>query len=71
MLDHEGKVALTPHPKSFGNKTENPYIQTDFSESQIEMITPSFDSIEETYRFMEAPGYCVIRARWGILVAKQ
>lgn len=53
-VDHEGKLALTPHPKSFGTKTENPYIQTDFSESQIEMITPSFDSIEETYRFMEA-----------------
>ncbi|WP_268625189.1 bifunctional glutamate--cysteine ligase GshA/glutathione synthetase GshB [Paenibacillus alvei] len=53
-VDHEGKLALTPHPKSFGSKTENPYIQTDFSESQIEMITPSFDSIEETYGFMEA-----------------
>ncbi|WP_289355595.1 bifunctional glutamate--cysteine ligase GshA/glutathione synthetase GshB [Paenibacillus sp. S-12] len=53
-VDHEGKLALTPHPKTFGSKTENPYIQTDFSESQIEMITPSFDSIEETYRFMEA-----------------
>lgn len=53
-VDHEGKLALTPHPKAFGSKTENPYIQTDFSESQIEMITPSVDSIEETYRFMEA-----------------
>ncbi|WP_446671333.1 hypothetical protein [Paenibacillus wuxiensis] len=29
-------------------------MQTDFSESQIDMITPSFDPIEETYRFMEA-----------------
>ncbi|TQR46416.1 bifunctional glutamate--cysteine ligase GshA/glutathione synthetase GshB [Paenibacillus popilliae] len=53
-VDHEGKLSLTPHPKAFGSKTENPYIQTDFSESQIEMITPSFDSIDETYRFMEA-----------------
>ncbi|MFD0960473.1 bifunctional glutamate--cysteine ligase GshA/glutathione synthetase GshB [Paenibacillus chungangensis] len=53
-VDHEGKLALTPHPEAFGSKTENPYIQTDFSESQIEMITPSFGSIEETYRFMEA-----------------
>lgn len=26
-VDHEGKLALTPHPKSFGTKTENPYIQ--------------------------------------------
>lgn len=53
-VDQEGKLALTPHPKAFGSKTENPYIQTDFSESQIEMITPSFDSIDETYQFMEA-----------------
>lgn len=53
-VDPDGRLALTPHPKAFGNKMENPYIQTDFSESQIEMITPSFDSIEETYSFMEA-----------------
>ncbi|MBT2764625.1 bifunctional glutamate--cysteine ligase GshA/glutathione synthetase GshB [Paenibacillus sp. ISL-20] len=53
-VDQDGKLALTPHPKAFGSKTENPYIQTDFSESQIEMITPAFESIEETYHFMEA-----------------
>ncbi|MBT2765880.1 bifunctional glutamate--cysteine ligase GshA/glutathione synthetase GshB [Paenibacillus sp. ISL-20] len=53
-VDQDGKLALTPHPKAFGSKTENPYIQTDFSESQIEMITPTFESIEETYDFMEA-----------------
>lgn len=53
-VDDKGKLALTPHPKAFGSKTDNPYIQTDFSESQIEMITPTFDSIEETYSFMEA-----------------
>ncbi|MBY3622919.1 bifunctional glutamate--cysteine ligase GshA/glutathione synthetase GshB [Acinetobacter sp. CUI P1] len=53
-VDPEGRLALTPHPKAFGNKLENPYIQTDFSESQVEMVTPSFDSIEETYNFLEA-----------------
>ncbi|WP_339317512.1 bifunctional glutamate--cysteine ligase GshA/glutathione synthetase GshB [Paenibacillus sp. FSL R10-2734] len=53
-VDPEGRLALTSHPKAFGKKTENPYIQTDFSESQVEMITPSFDSIDETYSFMEA-----------------
>ncbi|WP_232699137.1 bifunctional glutamate--cysteine ligase GshA/glutathione synthetase GshB [Brevibacillus daliensis] len=53
-VDKEGKLALTPHPKAFGSKTENPYIQTDFSESQIEMITPTFDSLDEAYCFMEA-----------------
>ncbi|WP_199794830.1 bifunctional glutamate--cysteine ligase GshA/glutathione synthetase GshB [Paenibacillus faecalis] len=53
-VDLDGKLALTPHPEAFGSKTENPYIQTDFSESQIELITPPFRSIEETYHFMEA-----------------
>lgn len=52
-VDKEGKLALTPHPKAFGSKKENPYIKTDFSESQIEMITPALDSIEETFHFLE------------------
>ena len=52
-VDSEGKLAMTPHPKAFGKKTENPYITTDFSESQIEMITPVSDSIEETYHYLE------------------
>ena len=51
-VDRNGKLALTPHPKSFGKKIENRYIKTDFSESQIEMITPVFDSIEKTYNFL-------------------
>lgn len=53
-VDREGKLALTPHPKAFGSKMENPYIQTDFSESQVEMITPVFPDPEETCRFLEA-----------------
>jgi len=53
-VDQEGNLALTPHPRVFGNKKENPYIKTDFSESQIEMITPTFNTIEEAYSFLEA-----------------
>ncbi|WP_379152366.1 bifunctional glutamate--cysteine ligase GshA/glutathione synthetase GshB [Paenibacillus sp. sgz5001063] len=53
-VDKHGNLALTPHPKAFGSKTDNPYIQTDFSESQVEMITPAFHSVEETYLFLEA-----------------
>ncbi|WP_379127419.1 bifunctional glutamate--cysteine ligase GshA/glutathione synthetase GshB [Paenibacillus sp. sgz500958] len=52
-VDKEGNLALTPHPKAFGNKKENPFIKTDFSESQVEMITPVFNSIEESYQFLE------------------
>ncbi|WP_071459572.1 bifunctional glutamate--cysteine ligase GshA/glutathione synthetase GshB [Bacillus massilinigeriensis] len=52
-VDQNGKLALTPHPKAFGSKTEHPYIKTDFSESQVEMITPPLDTIDEAYHFLE------------------
>lgn len=51
--DLTGNLALTDFPKVFGNKIDNPYITVDFSESQIEMITPAFDNIEKTYNFLK------------------
>lgn len=53
-VDKDGNLALTPHPAIFGNKLDHPYIKTDFSESQIEMITPTLNSTEEAYHFLEA-----------------
>lgn len=50
--DQNGKLALTSHPQAFGEKMRNPYITTDFSESQVELITPSFDTTRETYDFL-------------------
>lgn len=47
-----GKLALTPHPEVFGEKLRNPYITTDFSESQLELITPAMDTLEQTYDFL-------------------
>jgi glutamate--cysteine ligase len=52
-VDEAGKLALTPHPKVFGDKLKNPYITTDFSESQVEMVTPACRSIPEVYNFLE------------------
>lgn len=49
-----GELALTRHPKEFGDKRLNPYITTDFAESQIEMVTPPCDTIDEVYNFMGA-----------------
>ena len=40
-VTHDGKLSLRPHPSIFGNKLTNPYITTDFSESQVEIITPT------------------------------
>ena len=52
-VDSEGKLALTPHPPGLGNKSEHPYITTDFSESQLEMISPPLDSIDEAHGFIK------------------
>ena len=51
-VDEEARLALTPHPDELGHKLKNPYITTDFSESQVEMITPVCSSIEEAYDFL-------------------
>ena len=45
----DGELSLTPHPEVFGDKLTNPLITTDFSESQIEIITPTFDTIDEAF----------------------
>lgn len=43
----DGKLALTDHPDGFGSRTSHPYVQTDFSESQLELVTPAVYSKEE------------------------
>ena len=48
-VNGEGELSLTPHPEIFGDKFTNPLITTDFSESQIEIITPAFDTIDEAF----------------------
>lgn len=50
----DGKLALTAHPEIFGDKMKNPYITTDFSESQVELITPNLKTSKETYDFLNA-----------------
>lgn len=49
-----GELSTKPHPSIFGGKKENPYITTDFSESQVEVITPVFGSAEETVEFLDS-----------------
>lgn len=52
--DLQGNLAQTSHPKIFGEKSEHPYITTDFAESQIEMVTPVFSTPKQALDFMEA-----------------
>lgn len=51
-VDDKGVLSFKPHPQGLGDKFENPYITTDFSESQIEVITPPLQSAEEGFIFL-------------------
>lgn len=53
-VDIQGNLSKNKHPKVFGNKIRNPYITTDFSESQLELITPVFNTSKEVYDFINA-----------------
>ena len=40
-------LALTPHPRALGSALTHPHITTDFSESQIELVTGAFTRVED------------------------
>jgi len=53
-VNDKGELSQKNHPSVFGDKVDNVYITTDFAESQIEVITPPFKNVEETYNFTNA-----------------
>lgn len=53
-VTEEGQLVTTNHPKSLGNRKYHPYIQTDFAETQVELITPVCQSIPELFRYLAA-----------------
>ncbi|MGL4867694.1 MAG: hypothetical protein ACRC4S_03425 [Cetobacterium sp.] len=52
-VKENGELALTPHPEVFKDKLNHPFVTVDFSESQLEMITPPEKSVEEAYNFLK------------------
>jgi glutamate--cysteine ligase len=46
-----GDLSYSAHPQAFGDKQLNPFITTDFSESQLEVITPVFSTVKEAFDF--------------------
>ncbi|MGE0348976.1 glutamate--cysteine ligase [Hydrogenophaga sp.] len=42
----DGRLALTPHPSALGSALTHPHITTDYSESQLELITGVHGSVE-------------------------
>ena len=53
-VNRQGKLAHTPHPSWLGARSFHPYIQTDFCEFQMELITPVAKSTTEARRFLGA-----------------
>ena len=49
-----GQISKTDHPKVFGVRHEQPYIQTDFAESQVELITTPEKSEKDVLRVLNA-----------------
>lgn len=58
-VTHEGHLATTPHPAFLGSKLTHPKVTTDFSESQLELITPvhqspaaALNELDEVHRYI-------------------
>ena len=61
-VHQDGSVVTTAHLKAFGNRSFHPYIQTDFAESQLELITPPNKTLEETLRWLQTIHEVVLRS---------
>ena len=61
-IDENGNIVTTPHPAVFGNRAYHPYIQTDFAESQLELITPPNNKLEDSLRWLSAIHEVVLRS---------
>lgn len=60
--DEKNRLALTDHPSQFGDRSFHPYIQTDFSEGQLELVTPPLSTLTATYSWMRALNDIVLRS---------
>ncbi|MDR0846013.1 MAG: bifunctional glutamate--cysteine ligase GshA/glutathione synthetase GshB [Lactobacillales bacterium] len=48
------RLTKKAHPKTVASRDYNPYIQTDYAESQLEFITPITNSVEEAMNYLSA-----------------
>lgn len=53
-VDKEGQISRLPHPTAWGSREYQPYIQTDFAEGQIELITPPVKSVQKMNDWLKA-----------------
>src|ERR1700737_3245439 len=58
----DGTLATTPHPAALGSALKHPHVTTDFSESQLELITGVHTSADECIREITEIHQVVYRA---------
>lgn len=51
--DEDGVISQKSHPAALGSAMTHPYITTDYGEALIELVTPAFESVTETLRFLQ------------------
>ena len=51
-IDPKGNISKKSHPNSLGSALTNKFITTDFAEAQLELVTPTFEDIDELYDFL-------------------
>jgi len=70
-VNEEGELSKKLHPGVFGDKKANPYITTDFSESQLELITPVFSKASDAIAFLDSLYNIVVLELDGELIWPQ
>ncbi|HTP39059.1 MAG TPA: glutamate--cysteine ligase [Steroidobacteraceae bacterium] len=63
-----GRLARTPHPRALGSALTHPSITTDFSESLIELVTPTFHDNASLQEFLLGLHAFVVRHLDGELL---
>jgi len=53
-LKQDGSLSDYPHSTEWGKRTQQPYIQTDFADNQLELITPPVYSAKEARKWLSA-----------------
>lgn len=53
-VNSNGQIVKTEHPGHLGARSFHPYIQSDFAESQVELITPVCKSVERVCDWQKA-----------------
>ena len=61
----DGRLAETPHAAALGSALTHPHITTDFSESQLELITGIHESVERCLEELERIHQFVYRSIGG------